>query len=641
MTQPLNVLLAEDDPIDAELILRALRRAGFEPNWKRVDTDLAYLAALHPGLDVVLCDFHMPQFNWMRALELISLSELEIPLIIVSGTIGEEAAVEAMKHGAADYLLKDRLTRLGMAVNRVILQSRLRRERAQTKQALADAEARYRGIFENAIEGIYQAAPDWGLVAANPSLARLAGYDSAEEMIAKVRDITELLYSDPERRAQLKALLAEQGAVTGFEAQMSRKDGSLIWISSNAKLVRHTIGPVHCEGTVMEITERKELETKFLRAQRLEAIGTLASGISHDLNNILTPVLIAAGLLKENMKDAQDRKMLGLIEQSAKRGSSIISQLLTFSRGIDGRRVAVQCRHLIKEMLHLIQETFPRDIKIVENTPADLWCVTADATQIHQVIMNLCVNARDAMPEGGELTLSAGNVWLTEPELVSYPQSKPGPYVVLSVVDSGQGIASENLTRIFEPFFTTKEIGKGSGLGLPTVLGIVKSHGGFVTVDSLLGKGTTFKIHLPAIVESQAGAVAEEEPPVPDGHGELILVVDDEAPIRETTKTVLESHGYRVLAASGGEDAIRIYIENNSAARLLLTDVMMPGMGGVELVRTLRILDPQIPVIATSGLGSEHKAKEFAALGVSLFLTKPYPAAVLLQTIERAFAAKS
>ncbi len=332
-------------------------------------------------------------------------------------------------------------------------------------------------------------------------------------------------------------------------------------------------------------------------------------------------MLLIAPLLKEKLPDPQSVELLTIIEQGAQRGANIIRQLLTFSRGIVGERGPVQLRHLLKDMTMIIRETFPREITVEEKIPADLWPISADATQIHQALMNLCVNARDAMPNGGKITLAAESVILDQAATAGHPPAKPGPYVRLTISDTGEGISPENLGRIFEPFFTTKEIKKGTGLGLSTVLGIVQSHGGFV-VYSEVGRGTSFHVQLPAIPAATgtvAGATAQSR----GGERELILIVDDEASIRRALSLALEKNNYRVLIAADGREAVLLFRANRSSVRLVLTDIMMPGMSGTTLIRLLRAQEPQLRVIAMSGLHDEGRRAELTALGVTHILVKP------------------
>jgi signal transduction histidine kinase/ActR/RegA family two-component response regulator len=450
----------------------------------------------------------------------------------------------------------------------------------------------------------------------------------------------------PEDRPAVQEALKRADSPAGdnlfeFEHRAKRTDGSVCWIRTQGQTFFEGVGAerraVRLVGTMMDISEHKRLEEQFLHAQRMEAIGTLASGVAHDLNNILAPMLMGAGLLKSRLNDADDQKMLALIEHSAQRGASIVRQLLSFGRGVESIRGPLQLRRLLEELGSFVEETFPRSITIVVDAPADLWTVQADATQLYQVLMNLCVNARDAMPDGGKLTVEARNVELTGKEGPSNPEGKAGSYVVLAVSDTGRGIPPEIVHRIFEPFFTTKGPGKGTGLGLSTALGIVKSHGGFMTVASEPGRGSNFKVHLSA-EKGAAEAVAKgTESPLPAGRGELILVVDDEVPIQETARLLLEEHHYRVLVAANGAEAIQLFIKHRQNVRLMLTDVMMPVMDGATLIRSLRVLDPKlkVKVIAMSGLSQEDRRAELVAMGVTNMLTKPFGQKELLQAVGR------
>jgi CheY-like chemotaxis protein len=342
---------------------------------------------------------------------------------------------------------------------------------------------------------------------------------------------------------------------------------------------------------------------------------------------------MASGLIKEQLTDPRDLALLTMMESSAQRGATIIRQLLMFSRGVTGERVVVQLSHLLKEMLGIMRETFPREIAVVDACPTQMSPVVGDATQLHQILMNLCVNARDAMPEGGKLTLRAREADLTPAAVEAMPQGRPGRFVQISVEDTGHGIPPEIIERIFDPFFTTKELGKGTGLGLSTVLGIVKSHEGFVTVRSEPGRGTTFDVYLPVVAEAGPTGAAESEAPQPAGQGEMILVVDDESQISATTHLLLERHNYRVLTAANGRDALARFIEHQGAIKLVLTDLMMPVMSGVALIRALRSMQANLRIIATTGLN--HERSELAALGVADWIEKPYTPDVLLTAVRR------
>ena len=375
----------------------------------------------------------------------------------------------------------------------------------------------------------------------NPAAERIFGWTAAE---AIGRAPGQLLGAeDPAQLAAILQAVDRDGFWSG-EIPAKARDGRKLIVDCRITLVRDDAGRPRARLKFLaDVTEKKLFEKQLLRVQRLEAIGTLSSGISHDLNNILTPILMSAGLLREKLPDPRDRELMGLIEKSAQRGADIIRQLLAFSRGVEGERVSLQTRHLIKEMAGIVRETFPRNITLVEGAERDLWPIIADATQLHQVLMNLCVNARDAMPEGGTLTITAKNVRLAKHDTQLGAKAVDGPYVLLTVRDTGHGIPPELIDRIFEPFFTTKAVGQGTGLGLSTVLGIVRSHGGFITTYSEPGQGSSFNVYLPAVLDSRILAATADTETLADGGGETVLVVDDEAAIVAAVRICLERRG--------------------------------------------------------------------------------------------------
>jgi two-component system, cell cycle sensor histidine kinase and response regulator CckA len=378
------------------------------------------------------------------------------------------------------------------------------------------------------------------------------------------------------------------------------------------------------------VTEKKKFEAQLLRVQRMESIGTLAGGIAHDLNNVLTPILMAVDLLKDPPDEDARRDLLTTIEESTERGAEMVRQILSFARGMEGRRVLVQIKHLVRDLEKVIGSTLPKSIAVGVRLARELWPLLGDPTQLYQVLMNLCVNARDAMPGGGRLTLAAENRWLDETAARAHPDARPGPYVQLRVADTGTGIPPAILDRIFDPFFTTKEIGKGTGLGLSTVLGIVRGHGGFLTVASEVGRGTEFTICLPAADTSATGPGEEEQPPECPGRGELILVVDDEASIRELARATLTAQGYRVQTAREGTEAVALYARLRTEVQLVLTDMMMPVMDGPATIRALRQLAPDVRILATSGLAVAPAVGQADA-----FLPKPFAAHDLLAAVRQ------
>ncbi len=400
-------------------------------------------------------------------------------------------------------------------------------------------------------------------------------------------------------------------------------------------LVRNNEGmpkSILCVNT--DITQKKLLEAQMLRAQRLESIGTLAGGIAHDLNNILAPIVVSIDILKRTIGDALATKTLAAIESSAKRGTDMVKQVLTFARGIQGERLTMQIDHVLYEVLRLMEETFPKAITIRNEVPKQLWRIVGDATQLHQVFMNLCVNARDAMPERGTLTIHAENTVVDEDLARRHYGATAGPHVHIWVKDTGMGIPDDLKEKIFEPFFTTKAIGKGTGLGLSTTLGIVKSHDGFVTVDSSIGKGTTFNIYLPASLEEEKVEYQIPRDQLRRANGEMILVVDDESVLREVATSTLESWGYTVLAARDGAEAIEMFEEHKDEIRVVVTDMMMPRKDGAETIRALRSLDPDVKIIIMTGMRIPDDISVEDIQSVEGVLQKPYTAEKLLGMLQ-------
>jgi PAS domain S-box-containing protein len=1013
MKRPIRVLILEDKPSDMELALLELRRAGFDPEWECVETEEGFLDSLQRDFDIILSDYAMPEFDGLRALALLKRRGLETPFILVSGTIGEETAVAAMKQGATDYLLKDRLARLGPAVTQALEQNRLRKENVCAEEALRDSEERFRQLAENIQEvfwltdptknvilyvspayetiwgrsraGIYASAVSWldsihsddkeavhraavtkqaagtydeeyrivrpdgsirwihdrafpvrngagdiyrvvgvarditerkeaevvlresdrrfremlenveliamtldqkGMVTfCNDYLLRVTGWtreevigadwfskfipdqhralrkhfvenieageipshhenpmgtssgqlreiawnntmlrDTAGKIVGTaslgedvtdrkraetrvreseermrsvmesaldcvitmddqgkvvefnpaaertfsytrneaigrllsdliippalrerhqrglkhylatnegpvlgkrvelmgmrkdnsefplelaitrmgsqeppmftgfIRDITERKLSEDRLREQAKLLdlaqdaimvrdmedhvefwnhgaenlygwmagevrgekasgflyrdepaataaaltaLIENGTWTG-ECQHNCRNGGSVTVRSRWTLVRDEFAaPKSILSINTDITEQKKIEKQFLRAQRLESIGTLASGVAHDLNNILVPILMAAPLLRDNMPEIEREKLLAIVQSSAERGANIVQQVLTFARGADGNRVLLQPIYLVQEIAKIAEETFPKSMAIRTNYPEDLWTIVADPTQLHQILLNLCINARDAMPTGGTLTLALENFDVDDHYASMTPGAKAGPHVLLKVSDTGIGIPRETIDKIFDPFFTTKQLGQGTGLGLSTVIGIVKSHGGFMQVYSEVGRGTSFKVFLPANTSELADAETPEAEPLPPPNDELLLIVDDEKCILQVARTILEDHGYRVLTAADATEALAIFALRMNEIGLVLTDLAMPFMDGVALIRTLQKMKPDVRVIASTGRGDQdERANEIAHLNVRANLTKPYNKNKLLTTLH-------
>jgi two-component system, cell cycle sensor histidine kinase and response regulator CckA len=466
----------------------------------------------------------------------------------------------------------------------------------------------------------------------NKGAERLYGWTRQE---AVGRKKSELLYADPSMFEKFNLLVVKKGEASG-EFRHLTKDRRELTVEARWTLIRDNEGnPKSVLAIDTDITEKKKIETQFMRAQRMESIGTLAGGIAHDLNNILAPIMMSIDILKLTATDAQAKKILETIEISAKRGADIVRQVLTFARGLEGERIEVQPKHLLNDLENIIKDTFPKDIRLQFSIPDDTWKILGDPTQVHQILLNLCVNARDAMPNGGDLTIGVENCVLDEHYAAMNTKAKPGRYVRIDVTDSGTGMPSAIVDKIFEPFFTTKELNKGTGLGLSTVMAIVKSHEGIINVYSEPGKGTTFKVYLPAMELSPEGLKEQpEEASLPRGNGETILVVDDESSILIITGQTLQAFGYRVLTATDGADAVAVYAEHKHEIAVVLTDMSMPVMDGPATIRALRRINPAIKIIAASGLTSNGEVPKAPGANVKHFLTKPYTAGILLKTMR-------
>ena len=467
----------------------------------------------------------------------------------------------------------------------------------------------------------------------NKSAEKMYGW-TAQEALGK--GANELLYKEVTQ--ELTEALQEVTRNGSWQGELKKvtKQGREITVASRWTLVRDETGnPKSILSVDTDITEKKQLENQFLRAQRLESLGTLASGIAHDLNNMLTPILAIAQLLRLKVRniDESSQEMLVMLEANAKRGAKLVKQVLSFARGDEGKRTVLQVKHLLKDIEQFAKGTFPKSITIESNLVRDLWTVSGDVTQLHQVFMNLVVNARDAMFDGGTLTIEADNKFVDESYAKMNIEAKVGSYVVVTIADTGIGISPKIIDRIFDPFFTTKEVGEGTGLGLSTVLAIVKNHGGFIEVSSEIAKGTQFKVYLSSIQESSCAM--SEKKQLPRGNGELILVVDDEVGICEIIKATLETYNFHVITAKDGIEAIAVYVQQKNEINIVLMDMMMPSMDGATAIRTLQQMNPLVKIIAMSGLVTSEALAQSSGTTIQGFLAKPFSASELLNALQR------
>lgn len=460
-------------------------------------------------------------------------------------------------------------------------------------------------------------------------------YEWLEEE-AKSQNIQELLHQDISSQFESAFVSVLQDNSWQGELQQITKNGKQIVSYSRWTLMRDEQS--HPKSILIvntDITQKKQLEAQYYRAQRLESLGTLASGIAHDLNNILTPILTGTQLLQLKLPHLEERNkfLLKMVEDNCKRGAQLVKQITSFAKGVEGDRIPIQLAHLINEVNRIIESSFPKSIEFSSKILTELWTVEAQPTQIHQLLMNLCINARDAMPEGGSLTIKAENKFIDENYISLNPEAKVGNYVAITIADTGCGISQEILERIFEPFFTTKQAGKGTGLGLSTTIGIVKSHDGFINVSSQVNKGSKFEVYLPANNHSQELKKTSDSQ-IEDGNGELIVVVDDEEYIREITRNTLESHNYKVFAAGDGFEAFSFYIQYKNQVSLVVIDIQMPSIDGFRVIKVLQRMNPDVKIIAISGLGSNRQRIDANGIEVEGFLSKPYTLGELLEVIK-------
>ncbi|MBN1823700.1 MAG: PAS domain S-box protein [Endomicrobiales bacterium] len=508
-------------------------------------------------------------------------------------------------------------------------------ESKKAEKALRESEEKYRTIFEESKDVIYISTVGGKFVDINPAGMQLFGYSSREEIEGV--DICMSLYADPADRQAILEECDGKGFVKDKEVVMKRKDGALLNILVTADAVRDENGKmVRLRGILKDITERRKLEKQLLQSQKMESLGQLAGGISHDFNNILTNIIGNASFLKTKISNENEIfEFINTIEEGAKHAADLTSQLLAFARGGKYNIELVDLNEIVRRTLRIIARTFTSSVSVDAEYEKDLPCVEADAGQMGQIIMNLCVNARDAMPNGGVLKISVRKVKIDFEAVSANLDAKQGEYACISVSDSGVGIDKVTIQRIFEPFFTTKELGRGTGLGLSVVYGIVKSHGGFIMVDSEINKGTTFEIYIPA-TEKKKTEVREKSGMELKGENELVLIVDDEKEILTLAKRILEANGYRALTAESGEKAVELFNANKSDVRLVILDMIMPRMDAMDIVNELKKIEPDANIILSTGYSQGDKAGEFNEKGINTIIQKPYNVNELLVHVKKA-----
>jgi PAS domain S-box-containing protein len=640
------ILIVDDNPTNLELLLDFLEESGFKVLVAE-DGVSAVEMAEYASPELILLDILMPEidgFETCRRLKNNPATE-NIPVIFLTALADKVDKVKGLNLGAVDYITKplahdEVLARIKIHMRLQNLTKKLTEQNERLEAEISERKQAEHKIREQAalldittdaiiVQDLNNQIRFW-----NKGSEHLYGWTQEE---ANTINAKRLLYK-PETLDQLQDIqesLTNSGLWQGDLYQITKAGKEIIVSSRWTVMPDLERQPKSILIVNTDITEKKQLEAQFLRAQRMESIGTLASGIAHDLNNALTPMLMIVQLLEIKLADESSKEWLAILETNIKRAADLVKHVLCFSRGLEGKFSTLQIQDVISEVEQIVKQTFPKSIAMHIDIPKQsLRNISGDANQLHQVLLNLCINARDAMPDGGILKISAKNVWIDSESARRNIDAQIGPYVVLTVCDTGKGIPKDIIDRIFEPFFTTKDVGQGTGLGLSTVIGIVKSHNGFVKVVSEVGKGTTFQIYLLAAQTIETENDLTENDEFPPGNGELILVVDDEESIREITKTALEKNAYNVLVAKDGIEAVALYTKYKEEINVVLIDMMMPSMDGPMAIRVLKKINPKVKIVVVSGLTSNHELIATLDNSITTFLAKPYTSQELLKNLQ-------
>lgn len=628
-----RILHLEDNKSDAELIVSILEEEGLETVVRRVESREEFGKALEEGgFDLILSDFSLPAYDGLSALNLAMEHRPEIPFIFISGTIGEEKAVKALLDGATDYLLKSHLSRLAPAVLRALREAEQRQQQKRLHEALLQSEAKYRQIVEATDEGIWQLDSEGRTVFVNTRLATLL--DRSESEILRRRPLDFIAPVDREPAAK-RFSLEGRGRREVYEIRFERKDGVELWtMVASTPLMKGDC----CVGELMmvtDITEKKRLESQFLQAQKMEAVGRLAGGVAHDFNNLLTVILANCEFVLDSMGTGSPAYADVLeIDEAAKRAVVLTRQLLTFSRKQVYEIKPLDPNETIRNMESLLRKLIGEDIVFDIELDENVERIQADSGHLEQVIMNLAVNARDAMPMGGRLAIRTESVKIHERSERTHPEGKVGSFVVVTVSDTGVGMDAETLSHAFEPFFTTKEVGKGTGLGLSTVYEIVHRVSGSIEVDTALGMGTSFRIWFSSHPPNGDEVLRDRRVGEALNGGETLLVVEDEEILLRLVSRVLARFGCRVLSTTRAEAALEILKETVPPVDLVITDVVLPGLSGLDLGKEFEKIRPGTKVLYISGYTDAILAERGILPEGIHFMNKPFTPEQLLEKIR-------
>ncbi len=632
MSAPLRVLFVEDNPADVELIVHELRREGYALEWEVVEDRAGMETALQRPWDVIVSDHSMPRFDAPEALEVLKASGQDLPFLVVSGHIGEETAVATMKAGAHDWVAKDHLVRLAPAIARELREADQRRQRVAAEAALRESESRYRLLVEHAADVIVMIDAEGRVIFQSPSTTRVLGYAEGAMLGRPVLSFVHA--DDTDHVSQLMAeALQSGGPVSVDSVRIQHQDASWRTFEGSGARMLDANGQPVLVAAARDITERVLLQQQLIQSQKMEAVGRLAGGVAHDFNNLLTVMLGYSNLLLDQLaENPLLHQEVDEIKRAATRAAGLTQQLLAFSRKQVLALRVVDLNRELDGMSGMLRQILGEDVSLEMRLKPDVGRVRVDPGQLEQVIMNLVINARDAMPEGGRLKLTTRDVALDERQ--ARPRGMtPGRYVQVEVSDNGSGMDEQTLARLFEPFFTTKEPGKGTGLGLSTAYGIVRQSGGSLYADSTMGEGSTFHILLPRVEEPLTAPEAPARGGVARG-SETVLLVEDEPLVRSLVHDILRKAGYQVLESGRGEEAVQIARRHEGTIHLLLTDVVMPGMGGLETARHVLRLRPDIRVLYLSGYTDELVMRHGALGPGQAFMPKPFTPDALLRKVR-------